>query len=191
MAATVILPGYGGSGDAHWQTLWQARDPAMTRFQPASWDAPELDDWIGALDRAVAGAPEPPLLVAHSLACLLVPHWAVRAARPVRDAVRGAFLVAPPDPDGPEFPAAAASFRDVPRGKLPFPVLVVASTDDPYAGPDFARRCAAEWDAGLVVAGALGHINAASGLGDWPQGAALLEAFRAGTRRVRGAPACL
>ena len=189
MSATIILPGYGGSGDAHWQTLWQARDPAMRRFRPASWDAPELGDWVAALDRAVAEPAEPPLLVAHSLACLLVPHWASRAgasragasraARPVR----GAFLVAPPDPDGPEFPVAATSFGEVPRGGLPFPALVVASTDDPYAAPDFARRCAAEWGAGFVVAGALGHINSASGLGEWPQGAALLEAFRAGTRR--------
>ena len=129
-------------------------------------------------------------MVAHSPACLLVPHWAarVRASRAARP-VRGVFLVAPPDPDGPGFPAAAASFRAVPRKKLPFPALVVASTDDPYAGLDFARRCAAEWGAGLVVAGALGHINAAGGLGDWPRGAALLEAFRAGTRRVREAPA--
>ena len=136
MAAVIVLPGYGGSGDAHWQTLWEARDPAMVRFRPASWDAPELADWIAVLDRAVAEADEPPLLVAHSLACLLVPHWASRAVRPVR----GAFLVAPPDPDGPEFPAAASSFRAVPRGGLSFPALVVASMDDPYAGLDFARR---------------------------------------------------
>jgi predicted alpha/beta hydrolase family esterase len=53
---------------------------------------------------------------------------------------------------------------------LPFPSLVVGSVDDPYATVDFARGLAADWGSDFVVAGALGHINADSGLGDWPQG---------------------
>lgn len=174
---TIILPGIGGSGDAHWQTLWERSDPSFRRFQPASWDQPELEDWIAALDRAVAQAPEPPLLVAHSLSCLLVAHWAARS----QAAVRGALLVAVPDPRGPEFPAVAAGFGGVPEQPLRFPALIVASSDDPYGSPDYVRRKAAAWNAGLVIAGALGHINAASGIGDWPQGGALLEAFSAGT----------
>ena len=181
MATSIIVPGIGGSGEAHWQTRWQRRDPGMVRFAPASWDAPDLADWIEALDRAVLAAPCPPFLVAHSLACLLVPHW--RAARPGRR-IAGAFLVAVPDPEGPAFPAEAASFRGVPEGRLGFPALVVASTDDLYGPPEHARRRAEGWGAGLVVAGALGHINAASGLGDWPLGSQLFAAFRAGT----GAP---
>jgi predicted alpha/beta hydrolase family esterase len=36
---------------------------------------------------------------------------------------------------------------------------------------------------GLIVLGALGHVNASSGLGDWPQGRALLDAFSAGLSR--------
>src|SRR6202022_5196538 len=90
-------------------------------------------------------------------------------------------LVAAPDPDGPVFPAEqAATFRAVPSRALPFPTLVVASSDDPYGSLGYVQRCAADWEAGLVVAGALGHINDASGLGGWPFGAALLTSFRAG-----------
>lgn len=178
MAPVIILPGLGNSGPDHWQSLWQRRDPASRRFAPADWDRPMRDDWLRALDAAVAAAAEPPLLVAHSLACLLVAHWAARsAAQPVR----GAFLVAPPDPDGPAFPAETATFRDPPANTLPFPALVVASSDDPFGAVEAARRLAASWGAGFVIAGALGHINSASGVGDWPQGAALFEAFRAGT----------
>jgi uncharacterized protein len=174
---TIILPGIGGSGESHWQTVWRRHDPCATVFQPSSWDQPELDDWIAALDRAVASAAQPPLLVAHSLACLLVAHWAARGAAHVA----GAFLVAVPDPDGPVFPAEqAATFRAVPSQALPFPTLVVASSDDPYGSLGYVQRCAADWEAGLVVAGALGHINDASGLGEWPFGAALLTSFRAG-----------
>ena len=76
MAAIITLPGFRGSGETHWQTLWEAEDPSMARFWPASWDRPDLGDWIAALDRVVLAAPEPPLLVAHSIACLLVAHWA-------------------------------------------------------------------------------------------------------------------
>jgi predicted alpha/beta hydrolase family esterase len=173
----IILPGIGGSGEAHWQTRWERADRSFQRFQPGNWDHPELEDWIAALDQAVAAQAEPPLLVAHSLACLLVAHWAARGG----PAVRGALLVALPDPDGPAFPAEAASFREPPGAPLPFPALVIASTDDPYGSIGHAQQRAAAWRAGLVVPGALGHINGASGLGDWPLGLMLLEGFAAGT----------
>jgi predicted alpha/beta hydrolase family esterase len=169
----IILPGIGGSGKTHWQSTWQQCDPRMRRFEPRDWEAPELADWIEALDRAVAAAASPPVLVAHSLACLLVPHWAARTGR----AVAGALLVAVPDPASPAFPAEAASFADPPRSRLPFPSLVIASSDDPYGSEAYVRRTAAAWGSRFVVAGALGHINAASGLGDWSQGREMLEAF--------------
>jgi predicted alpha/beta hydrolase family esterase len=181
MTAIITLPGIGNSGDLHWQTFWEKSDPSIRRFRPTDWERPDLNDWIAALDQAIAEAGEPPLFVAHSLACLLVVHWAARRqSRPVQ----GAFLVGVPDPDSPAFPAAeAASFRPVPDLPLPFPALIVASTDDPYASTDYVRARAAAWGAGFVVAGALGHISSASGLGDWPLGAMLLEAFRAGITR--------
>jgi predicted alpha/beta hydrolase family esterase len=116
------------------------------------------------------------VLVAHSLACLLVIHWAMQS----RLRIAGAFLVSVPDPDGPEFPSAAASFRAIPEDPLPFPSLIVASTDDPYGTLAYVRRRSAQWRTGLVIAGALGHINASSGLADWAQGRGLLEAFCAG-----------
>jgi predicted alpha/beta hydrolase family esterase len=180
MKTAILLPGIGGSGAAHWQTMWERADPSLIRFDPADWDLPDLDDWLAALDRAIDATDEPPILIAHSLACLLVAHW---AARPGARTIRGAFLVAAPDPDGPAFPAShAASFRDVPDAPLPFPTLVVASVDDPYASVEHVRNQASVWNAGLVVAGALGHMNEASNLGDWPLGMMLLEAFSAGAR---------
>lgn len=176
--ARIIIPGIGGSGETHWQTLWERADPAMRRIRPASWDAPELEDWIEALDAAIAACAQPPILIAHSLGCLLVAHW---AAHPDRPAIAGAFLVAAPDSDGPAFPKAeAASFRDPPDTPLPFPALMLASEDDPYSSPDHTRLRAGQWGAGLISIGVAGHINGASGLGDWPAGKALLTAFAAG-----------
>ncbi|MFN4126149.1 RBBP9/YdeN family alpha/beta hydrolase [Pannonibacter indicus] len=173
----LILPGTGGSGEAHWQSHWEAADTSFRRFRPSSWDTPELEDWKMALDAAISQAPARPVLVAHSLACLLVAH----AAPMLGSRVRGAFLVAVPDPDGPAFPAReAASFANPPALPLPFPALIIASANDPYGTPDHAWRRAREWGAVLIEAGALGHINGASGLEDWPQGRMLLEAFCAG-----------
>ncbi len=178
MSSFILLPGIYNSGPTHWQTLWE-HDPAFMRFAPSDWDAPRRADWVTALDSAVDAAPKPPVLVAHSLACLLVPIWAAESdAR-----VAGAMLVAPVDPASEEFPEAAGEFARFPRDRLPFPSLVVGSADDPYADAAFARTFAEDLGAEFVVAGALGHINADSGLGDWPQGRELLAGFVAGLPR--------
>ena len=176
MTDIVILPGIGGSGDLHWQTRWETNEPRCRRFQPADWNRPELKDWISALDRAVAAASKPPLLVAHSLACLLVAHWQKVSTAPVA----GAFLVAVPNPQSEAFPVEAASFAGPPLGRFRFPSLIIASANDPYGTIEHARRKANQWGSGIVEVGELGHINEASGLGDWPQGKALLTAFAAG-----------
>jgi predicted alpha/beta hydrolase family esterase len=173
MTAIIHLPGIGNSGEFHWQSRWESADPAIRRFAPANWDEPDLPDWIAALDEAVRAAETPPLLVAHSLACLLVAHWQEVSDLPVK----GAMLVAVPDPASAAFPPQAAGFAAVPDPRFRFPSLIVASTDDPYGSLTHAERRAGQWGSKLKVIGAAGHINGQSGLGDWPQGLALLKDF--------------
>jgi uncharacterized protein len=175
MRKIITLPGIGGSGDEHWQTLWEAGSKDFARFSPSSWDEPRLEDWVAALDAAVAASDGPPVLLAHSLACLLVAHWQARSALPVA----GAMLVAVPDPLGAAFPAEAASFADPPEQRLRFPSVIAASGNDPFGTMDHARRRAGEWGSRLVEMGDVGHINAGSGLGDWPAGRMLLADFMA------------
>ena len=182
MADFVVLPGIGGSGETHWQTWWERIIPRAKRFQPKSWDEPDLTDWIIALERAIADSRGAPLLVAHSLACLLVAHWQCASSLPVA----GAFLVAVPDPRSSAFPAEALGFACLPKGRLRFPSLIVASCDDPYGKIEYARARAAEWGGGIIEVGALGHINGQSGLADWPYGLALFQAFAAGTGAWKG-----
>lgn len=169
MRELAIIPGIGNSGEAHWQTQWERTIPGTRRLSVADWDHPDLNDWITGVDRLVAAFEQPPILVAHSLGCLLVAHWAGRAP------VAGALLVAPPDPSGPAFPAEAVSFAPAPRRPLPFPTIIVASSNDPYGSIDHAVGLASAWGADLAPAGALGHINGASGLGVWGWGQALLH----------------
>jgi len=179
MTGFIHLPGIGNSGDAHWQSRWEAADPAIRRFSPASWDQPDLADWIAALEGSVREAEAPPILVAHSLACLLVAHWGAATSLPVA----GAFLVAVPDPSSTAFPVQAAGFGMVPKERLRFPSLIVASTDDPYGSTSYVERQAAQWGSELAVIGAAGHINGQSGLGEWREGRVLLKSFES---RIRG-----
>ncbi|NUR60235.1 MAG: alpha/beta hydrolase [Catenulispora sp.] len=176
----VIIPGIGGSGPEHWQTLWeQAWGDRATRISPASWDEPDLDDWCSALDRAVAASGPDVVLIAHSLGCLAAAAWLGAAKRP---GVRGAFLVAAPSVRSPSFPTAeAGSFVPVEAAPLSVPALLVSSDDDPYCDPGTAQRLATAWQAGHVSIGDAGHINAASGLAAWDAGQSLLTAFVAGT----------
>jgi uncharacterized protein len=169
MTPVLILPGLGGSGPGHWQSRWEALDPSYRRVAMPDWDRPQLETWVSKLATAVTASREPPVIVAHSLGCLAVAHWARAGGH-----ARGALLVAVPDPDGPAFPAVAASFAPAPREPIAFPTLIVASHDDPYASFAFAERCAQAWHGTLEDVGRLGHINAESGLGDWLAGRALL-----------------
>jgi predicted alpha/beta hydrolase family esterase len=174
----VIVPGINGSGPDHWQTLWQdAWGPSARRISPSSWDNPDLDDWCDALNRAAhQDRSSDVVLVAHSLGCLAAACWLQRQ----RPGIRGAFLVAPPDAGGADFPAAAApSFTALEAAPLSVPGLVVSSDDDPYCTPRQASRLAARWEAGHVSIGLAGHINVASGLDTWEHGRALLRGFTA------------
>lgn len=169
----LMVPGLGDSGPAHWQSLWQAADPGIGRVVQRDWDNPDRAEWIAALDRQVAAIDGPVLLVAHSLGCALIAHWAAKATGA---AVAGAFLVSASDVDSPAHtPTEVRGFAPMPQDKLPFPSVVVASSDDPFCTLARARHFAGCWGAQFVDIGPAGHINAASGLGDWATGLQILE----------------
>ncbi|MGC4000949.1 MAG: alpha/beta hydrolase [Anaeromyxobacter sp.] len=169
----LILPGLGGSGPQHWQSRWQARHPEFVRVEQASWAEPRLEEWAQALEREVRRH-QRVVLVAHSLACQLVAHWA-RAGSVGR--VASALLVAPADVERPGASAEVRSFAPLARERLPFRTWIVASSDDPHATVARSLVMAEAWGARLIEAGPLGHINTASGHGEWPDGEAFLAAI--------------
>jgi serine hydrolase len=165
------LPGLNDSGPDHWQTRWEDLY-GFTRIHQRDWDHPDKEDWVHTINEVTAPFPAGQVvLIGHSLACSAIAHWAERYQR----CIRGAFLVAPADVDAPDFPEEATGFGPMPLGALPFPSLVVASGNDPYVRLERASFFAASWKSRFVSAGSLGHINAASAIGDWPEGYALLE----------------
>jgi predicted alpha/beta hydrolase family esterase len=176
MPPVLILPGLGSSGPEHWQTHWEKANPDFVRVEQRDWDKPDRAEWIATLDRAVAAQSAPPLLVAHSLSCALVSHWAAGSAR----RLHGALLVAPADVDSETHtPPEVRGFAPMPLAPINAPCIVAASTDDPFVSPARARFFASAWGARFVEVGPHGHINSASKLGDWPAGKKLLAELRA------------
>ena len=172
-AKILIMPGLGNSGPAHWQTLWQEQNPSFIRVEQENWEEPERESWIATLDQYISACTEPPILVAHSLATVTIAHWSKRFARPIR----AAMLVAPADVDSEQMPPVLWPFRPMPLQRLPFPSVLVASTNDPYANITRIETIARAWGSELVIVGALGHINAHSQIGDWAQGKIVLQDF--------------
>ncbi len=170
-ASALILPGIGNSGPGHWQSLWEAAHPSFVRVEQRDWNSPVCEDWIESLEKYAVASGADVVLVAHSLACLVVAHWAARTNL----RVKGALLVAPPNPEGSNFPKEATGFSPVPVNSFTFPSIVVASSNDPYGSLEFAQSCASAWGSRFVNVGAVGHINSDSGLGEWREGFVLLQ----------------
>jgi hypothetical protein len=170
-----ILPGLGDSGPDHWQSHFERDDISCVRVKQDEWDTPDCADWVARLDREMRSSVYPVRLVAHSSSCTLVARWALDASPEELAKVCGALLVAPSDPDGPNYPSGPVGFSPVPLVVLPFPSIVVASDDDPYVSLERAREYAAAWGSELVVLSGAGHVNVASGFGAWPEGQALMQ----------------
>ena len=170
----VFQPGIGNSEREHWQSIWARSFPDAVWVEQQDWDHPVREAWVAKLTATVRATPGQKVLVAHSLGGLVV----AEAAPALNDGtVLGAFLVSVPDVTAPAFPLAATGFRPAEACALPFPSVLVASTDDPYGSVDHAQRVAHRWGSQLVQVAAAGHINARSGLGEWAEGRRLLESF--------------
>src|SRR5690606_12096110 len=109
----IIVPGWRDSGPGHWQSLWADRLPQASRVVQDDWVSPTRKAWVSQLETTVLAAPEPVVIVAHSLGCIATTHMGERAAAHVR----GALLVAPADP---ERRAVLSDFAPVPYAALPY-----------------------------------------------------------------------
>jgi predicted alpha/beta hydrolase family esterase len=173
----LTVPGLASSGPNHWQTIWEMQSPTLfTRVQQVNWDWPVKDEWVVKLEEDIRRLREPTVLVAHSLGCITVAHWAREYSSPM---IKGALLVAPADAELSKRLAFVVGFRPIPNMRFSFKSIVVASTNDMYAELERSRKFANDWGSEFINVGNQGHINAVSGLGDWPQGKAILKTLEA------------
>jgi predicted alpha/beta hydrolase family esterase len=170
----LILHGYEGSGPGHWQT-WLAgrlrsagRRVAYPDLPAAS--SPRLEAWLDTLQDELRALPDEPVVVCHSLACILWLHHCAAPPGDIGPAAR-VLLVAPP--------SASAG---VPAIQQFFPVPIdaaavaraagetrVVGARDPYCPEGAGELYAAPLGLPLDrLPDEAGHINPDGGYGPWP-----------------------
>ena len=178
----LLVPGLRDHVPEHWQTHLQKKLANARTVPPLVEAKLSCSARVSMLDLAIATCPSPPLLVAHSAGCIMVAHW----AHQYRRQIAGAIMVAPPDLETP-MPAPYPTIEDIrkngwlpiPRRALPFPTVVGASTNDPLASFERVTELAKDWNGKLVNLGDVGHVNPASGFGEWPRAEELIREFLA------------
>lgn len=175
----VIVPGWQGSPAEHWQSHWQQLLPQAARVEQEDWLLPQRQAWVAQLEQQIAADQRPVVLIAHSLGCVTVAHWAAQACSDLLARVRGALLVAPADVERADCPAALRNFAPMPCAALPFPSVLVGSSNDPAADAQRALFFAQQWGSTAVILPDAGHINVQSGHHRWEQGFAWLYQLQA------------
>ncbi|WP_212744149.1 alpha/beta hydrolase [Ramlibacter sp. 2FC] len=176
----LIVPGLRDHVAEHWQTLLAARLPNVRAVPPMGREELDCSARVAAIDHAISEIEGPVLIVAHSGGCVMLAHWARATSHGAK--VRGALLATPPDFDRPMpggYPTLqvldASGWLPVPRERLPFRSLVAASRNDPLGSFVRVSALAQDWGSELLDLGEVGHLNPASGYGEWPLAGPLIE----------------
>ena len=198
----LIVPGLRDAVALHWQTLLEAKLRAQGRpvvaLTPPGREGLQCAARVAAIDDAVRAIDAPVVIVAHSAGCVMVAHWAQRTRRRIRGALLAGNLTrvlpkgvdATVDPKTGEEPRIFGEIRraggwlPVPRTPLPFRSIVAASSNDPLGDHDRIAELAEAWGSERVDLGAVGHLNPASGYGEWPRAEAFIDELAAARQRA-------
>lgn len=166
------VPGLGNSGPDHWQTFFERSNDNFIRINQTDWDEPNCKDWIETIDQTISAYDlSTVVLIGHSLGCATIAHWATQYNKKIK----AALLIAPSDLEAPQYTFKTAGFSPMPRKKINFKTLIVASSNDPWVSLDRAKYFADTWGSELINIGDAGHINASSGYGEWEEGLSILN----------------
>ncbi len=173
----LIVPGYHGSGDAHWQSWLQRELPQARRLSGVDWEKPVLQEWSQAIVRELNSVRGKTVIVAHSFGCLAT----ALAVASSPQSVAGILLVAPADPERFDLDGLRVNnsghliFKDsvsvaslLQEAPLDAQGLVIGSRNDPWMKLQHAYAWSKRWAIGFHDAGNAGHINTESGFGPWP-----------------------
>jgi uncharacterized protein len=175
LSTILIVPGLRERTDNHWQPLLGVKliwSRPVRSIPPGGRENLDLAARVAAIQDALESIHGPVTIVAHSAGVLMLAHWAQQHRRAN---IVGALLATPADletpmPEG--YPTLAAlqsnGWLPVPRKRLPFPSIVAASSNDPLASLARVGQLASDWGSELVQLGEVGHLNPASGYGEWP-----------------------
>src|SRR6266508_3178000 len=141
----VIVPGLRGQVEEHWQSWLAAKLPNPRVVTSFGRDKRDLRGRVADLQEVVAEAGSPVTIVAHSAGVLTTVHWAQRHDLHIDGAL------------------------------LAFTSIVAASSNDALGDRERVRELATAWGSRLVDLGPVGHLNPASGYGDWPDAERFLD----------------
>jgi uncharacterized protein len=165
----LVVAGHMGAGADHWQTRLISKLSSAQLVEQDDWLHGSLPKAVDVLVKAVNASEKPVVFVAHSVGCILVAH-AMQVLKE-QTKIRGAYLVVPPNEAAVQrLKGIDPLFADVPRDPLPFPSLLVATSNDPHSTMEDSASLALAWGSLLVEAGEAGHIDHTSGHGPWPEG---------------------
>ena len=168
-----IVPGLYGSGENHWQTIFERTGGNnFKRINQRDWNHPNLEEWADNIEKTISEYdPSTVVLVGHSMGCPTIAKWASK----YKKQIKGAMLVAPADLESKDGLLEFAHLDKYPTEQLGFKSIVVASSNDPWASLDRSQYFAQSWGSDFVNIGPAGHINDQSGLGHWEEGWKFLE----------------
>lgn len=161
----LILHGLGGSTFPHWQS-WLAGEIAkdygsVSFVKFSNFDFPNKDEWKEELKKELEDF-KPDIVICHSIANILWFHVCTEIKE-----IEKLYLVAPPslECDMPEL----ASFYPckIPTNLCAKEALLITSTDDPYMTQDEAKMLQKSLNIPMKILQNAGHINPASGYGEW------------------------
>lgn len=163
----MILPGWGGSQDGHWQE-WLAGEIAkkygcVNFLEFSNIDAPNKELWLQELKDEIKLF-NPTVIVCHSIANMLWFHLCAQESV----ALEKLFLVAPPSLKCDIKELSSFFPSPLPTALGAKECWLICSTNDPYATPEESSAMANKLNATLKVVDDGGHINRAGGFGEWP-----------------------
>lgn len=174
MTNYLIVPGLGNSSEENWQSYFERSSSNFQRVMQENWDEPDCQSWIKNIDIAVAQYdPFTVVLIAHSIGCMAVAHW----AKTFNTCIKGAMLVAPSDAASPLYTFPCTGFDTIPTDKINFKTILVTSANDPWISVERATYFAQHWGSTLINIGDAGHISTGDGYGNWEEGLEILKQF--------------
>lgn len=131
-----------------------------------------MQDWVSNINTAVMQYdPESVILISRSMGGIAIAHWASH----YNLQIKGAMIVAPPDLENPFQNLPIENFTPIPTKKLPFPSVIVASSNDYWVTKERTIQFSRNWGSELLFIENAGHINAESGYTNWDDGLDILQ----------------
>lgn len=169
----IIIPGLRNSDENHWQSFFERSNPKeFMRVIQDNWDEPDCETWIERIEETLSDMNHEDLvLIGHSIGCMAIVRWYEK----YEHKIKGTLLVAPSDAERENYPSYITGFAPLPMMKLPFPSILVASTNDHVTSFDRSKEFAENWGSELVVLEDAGHIEPKSGFSEWKEGLNFVE----------------